>query len=208
MKYLTLIILFTGSLLVSELSSAEESKQDIAQLTNPFDIMPFSLPKSEPILYTNYRKKWSRLTGFEYSGLHWQQFVSIYVNKGEDIYRKNYLAYLALYRSDDDDVQEEDTTIDIFQEYELGTIFLKENYLSNEGKPSHPSSLTIMIKRKPGYDEMGGNWEYLQSDINGNVLMQGNSTNPKIKKVCSECHANMAERDYVFSTFLSAKPRY
>lgn len=206
MKYLSLIILFTILQVISGISSAEDAEKVTTKVTSPFDILPFVLPKMEPTLYTGYRKNWSRLTGFEYSGLHWQQFVSIYVNKGANIYRDNYLAYLSLYRDeDDDDDEEEEETTDTFQEYELGTIFLKENYLAHAGKPGQPSSLTIMIKRKPGFDVKGGNWEYLQTDIKGDVIMQGNSTNPQIKQACSECHANMAERDYVFSTFLTSK---
>lgn len=203
MSYLKKSILFTSLLLASITVYAENKVNQVTQGQTPFDVMPFALPKAAPSLYTDYRKKWHRLTGFEYSGLHWQQFVSIYVNKGEDIYRENYLAYLSLYRDDED---EEENTVSSFKEYEQGTIFLKENYLADKGQPAEPSSLTIMIKRKPGYDSEGGNWEYLQTDIKGNVLMQGDSTNPTIQKVCSECHSNMAERDYIFSTFLTSKP--
>lgn len=185
------------------MSFAGDTTSSVTPVNSPFDIMPFALPKLEPALYKDYRKSWHRLTGFEYSGLHWQQFVAIYVNKGADIYRDNYLAYLSLYRDEDD--EEEEDTVYTFKAYELGTIFLKENYLANAGQPGHPSSLATMIKRKPGYDVQGGNWEYLQTDIHGNVIMQGNSADPSIKKACAECHANMAERDYIFSTFLTSK---
>lgn len=209
MKYLTLFILFTSLPFISGISFAKDTT-NVHTVNSPFEVMPFALPKAEPALYRNYRKDWHRLTGFEYSGLHWQQFVAIYVNKGVDIYRDNYLAYLSLYREDEDedDEDEDEDTSHTFREYELGTIFLKENYLADSGQPGLPSSLTMMIKREAGYDDKNGNWEYLQTDIKGNVIMQGDANNPVIKQVCSGCHMNMAERDYIFSTFLTSKPSH
>ena len=84
----------------------------------------------------------------------------------------------------------------------MGTIFLKENYTSGEGKPHQPSSLTFMIKREPGYDPEGGDWQYIQSDVKGAVAVDGRMKDDGLYKLCGECHENMAERDYVFSTFL------
>lgn len=207
MKYLKLILVFSSLQIMSGISFAENAINGAQPAQNPFEMMPFALPKSESNLYSDYRTKWTRLTGFEYSGLHWQQFVSIYVNKGADTYRDNYLAYLSLYRDDEDEDEDEKAEqANTFKEYDLGTIFLKENYLSKAGQPGTPSSLTIMIKREEGYDQAGGNWEYIQTDTQGNVLMQGSSQSAVIKQVCSECHSNMAERDYVFSTFLTSQP--
>ena len=205
MKYLTLL-LFSLLLITSKLSIAETGQNE--KVTNPFHVMPFALPKSNGHSYTDYRKNWSRLTGFEYSGLHWKQFVAIFVNKGADIYRENYLAYLSLYRDEDDDEdeEEEDAAEQVFKAYPDGTIFLKENYLAHQGKPGEPSSLTLMIKRQAGFDTQGGDWEYLQSDVAGNTIMQGSSQDPEIKNACADCHMNMAERDYIFSTFLTSQP--
>ncbi len=203
MKILS-IVLFSLLLLASKLAMSEVKKTE--KVINPFHVMPFALPKGSNQSYAGYRKNWSRLTGFEYSGLHWKQFVTIFVNKGADIYRENYLAYLSLYRDEDDDDEDEDEeTEQAFKAYPDGTIFLKENYLAKQGKPGEPSSLTLMIKRQAGYDQQGGNWEYLQSDVNGNIIMQGNSQDPDIKSACADCHLNMAERDYIFSTFLTSK---
>jgi len=177
------------------------------KVINPFHVMPFTLPKGSGQSYVDYRKNWSRLTGFEYSGLHWKQFVAIFVNKGADIYRENYLAYLSLYRDDDDeDEEDEDESEQVFKAYPDGTVFLKENYQSKQGKPGEPSSLTLMIKKQAGFDTQGGDWEYLQSDVAGNIIMQGSAQDPQIKKACADCHMNMAERDYIFSTFLTSKP--
>ena len=210
MKYIVSLLLSGILFLGSQHGIAEEKNENVDIVKNPFDVLPFELPKADSDLYKNYRKNWSRLTGFEYSGLHWKQFVAIFANKGADIYRENYLAYLALYRDDDDDEDEdeedsEDESIDSFREYEIGTIFLKENYQADKGKPGKPSSLTMMIKRPAGFDPNGGNWEYLQTDVKGGVIMQGDSNNQLIQSSCSNCHANMAERDYIFSTFLTTK---
>jgi len=198
----TLSLLFC--LLTSSISYGQTPAKTV---NNPFDVLPFALPKTDIALTKDYRKNWVRLTGFEYSGLHWRQFVAIFVNKGADIYRDNYLAYLALYRDDDDDEDEgEEESEGVFQAYPVGTIFLKENYQSSSGKPGDPTTLTLMVKKQKGYDSSGGDWQYLQSDVNGNILLEGDSRDPAIKAACSDCHSNMAERDYVFSTFLTNKP--
>ena len=200
----TTTILFSLLLWASGLTVADTHQTE--KVINPFHVMPFALPQGNSQSYADYRKNWSRLTGFEYSGLHWKQFVAIFVNKGADIYRENYLAYLSLYRDEDDDEDEDEETEQVFKVYSQGTVFLKENYQANQGKPGEPSSLTLMIKRQAGFDHQGGDWEYLQSDVNGDIIMQGNSQDPQIKSACADCHMNMAERDYIFSTFLTNKP--
>lgn len=206
MKHIWLALIFVVLFINSALSVAETKGSTVKQ-QSPFEVMPFALPKAKTSLYKDYRKTWHRLTGFEYSGLHWQQFVSIYVNQDEDIYRENYLAYLAIYREDEDEDEDEDETdevVEVFKKYSIGTIFLKENYLSKDGRPGMPSTLTIMIKRELGYDLAGGDWQYIQTDTKGNLIMQGDSKDPVIKQICSDCHSNMAERDYIFSTFLTS----
>lgn len=154
----------------------------------------------------DYRKKWSRITGYEYSGLHWKQFVVIYVNGSADIYRNNYQAYLSNY-TDDDDYEDGSEVIESeFEEYPEGTIFIKEHYLNNEGHPGVFNGLSIMTKRKKGYDPEFGDWEYTYVDAQGRITEHGNSNNAMVNSLCVNCHANLKERDYVFSTFYSASP--
>jgi len=152
-------------------------------------------------LLGNYRASWTRLTGFEYSGLHWGQFVVIFANNGEDIYRNNYLAFLETYFTEDDEDEDEGEHKNTFIAYKKGTVFVKENYLSDRGHPTLPISLTIMIKREKGYDVGFGDWEYVMSDKKGNIILRGNSGNKKVFETCAKCHQNMVERDYVFATF-------
>ncbi|WDE13977.1 cytochrome P460 family protein [Thalassomonas haliotis] len=167
----------------------------------------FTLPPEYPQA-RGYRKKWSRLTGFEFSGLHWNNYVVIYVNKGTDIYRDNYIEYLRIYQSEDDDEDEDEEEQEkYFKGYEVGTVFLKENYTVKNGIPHQPTSLTFMVKKPPGYAPSGGDWEYSQFAPNGELIMRGNNTNVEIYQSCAKCHENMLERDYVFSTFYTEQSR-
>jgi len=172
-----------------------------ADESNPFHKSIFTPPNGVKGIPNDYRSKWHRITGFEYSGLHWGQFVVVYMNKDAHVYKNNYEEYVRVYLEDED---EDDVDIS-FQPYSEGTIFLKEGYLAKDGRPGAPSSLTIMIKREPGYDPNNGDWEYIQSAVKGQIAMQGKFDDPVIHKVCSDCHSNMAERDYVFSSFYSHK---
>ncbi|WDE03193.1 cytochrome P460 family protein [Thalassomonas viridans] len=167
----------------------------------------FTLPEMFPQA-RDYRKKWSRLTGFEFSGLHWNNYVVIYVNKGTEIYRDNYIEYLRIYQNEDEDEDEEEIEENKqFKGYEVGTIFLKENYTVKSGIPHQPTSLTFMVKKAPGYAPTGGDWEYSQFSPSGELIMRGNNTNVEIYQSCAKCHENMLERDYVFSTFYTEQSR-
>lgn len=176
-------------------SSVYAEQQADPYLIYPFSVYPFALPKTDADRFLKYREKWSRLTGFEHSGLHWQQFVVLFSNIGEPTFQYNYNAYLAKIEDDEDEIEVE------YKVYPLGTILLKENYASHLGKPSEPLSLTIMTKRIKGYDPNYGDWEYLQTSKDGETILQGNSQDVIVKKVCIDCHNNTAERDFIFSSF-------
>ena len=149
---------------------------------------------------------WIWLTGYEPSGLHWNQFISLSLNKGLDVYKNNYSLYLESFLSDDDDDDdddEDDANKKNFMRYPVGTTFVKENYISVKGKPGPLALITVMSKRDPGFDPSGGDWEYLQFDGLGKLIMRGSAKNKAISVTCAECHKNVAERDFVFSTMLS-----
>lgn len=203
MKKLSAFAFTLTSLLA--LSNGLNASEKDANSKDPFTIKQFKLPTSLSSDLENYRHQWTRLTGFDFSGLHWNQFIVIYANKGSDIYKNNYRAYLDVYRSEEDeedDIDLEDSP-ESFVTYDPGTIFVKENYLAAKGKPTKPLSLTIMIKHKPGFDPENGDWEYIQSDPDGKILLKGKVNDPAIHSVCGDCHQNMAERDYIFSTYYS-----
>ena len=41
-----------------------------------------------------------------------------------------------------------------------------------------------------------------ESTPEGKIILQGNSKDPGIKKVCIDCHTNIKDRDYIFSNIL------
>lgn len=170
--------------------------------SSPFDTPVFKVPASYEKDFGNYRSKFKRMSGFEYSGLHWNNFVVVYVANDNSVYKKNYFEYLKFL---DFDEEEEDEPGEFnYQQYPPGAVVVKENFLSSEGRPIQPLTLTTMIKMEPGYDPEHNDWLYIQSDIAGNIIMEGKYDKPQIHSACSDCHGNIKERDYIFSTFLIA----
>lgn len=199
MKFGKVCLLGIGLLLAGVTSAQEDLgiSYDVNSI-DPFTMEVFEIPESyKSLVPKNYRTKWKRITGFEYSGLHWGQFVVVYMNDHEEIYKNNYIEYIRLY-VEDEELEDDEM---MFQPYPVGTVFLKENYLVETNRPGAPSSLTLMVKKEPGYDPEFGDWLYMQSATSGQIAMEGKMKDPVIYKVCSECHANMAERDYIFSSF-------
>lgn len=186
-------------LLISSASLTAET------VSSPFDIHPFKAPEEYQDELANYRNTWDRMTGFEYSGLHWNQFIVVYLNKGSESYRNNYSEYLRFFQDMDDEEYEDEDEIPgpKFKPYPTGTIVLKENFLASDGSPNTPVSVTMMVKKEAGYDDAAGNWEYVQFDPTGNVIMKGNSQDPVINKACASCHINIASRDYIFANYFS-----
>ena len=162
---------------------------------------PFKIPSTLSKDLSDYKRRFMELSGFELSGLHWKQFVRIYVNKRADVYVNNYLEYVRVYLNTDENA--DTAAAGKFQAYPVGTIFLKENYKSEDGKPGSPTMLTIMIKHQAGYYPQGGDWEYIYVGVDGSILFQGNASNPGVQAMCAKCHGNMRERDFIFSTFCS-----
>lgn len=174
----------------------------------PFDIEQFRPAKENKDLYGDYRSNWRRLSGFELSSLHWNQFVAVFINQSEEIYRNNYIEYLRSSQDDwdDEDEDEEETeTTSQFKAYPVGTIVAKEGFDSSEGKPGNATFISIMRKREKGFDSANGDWEYLQFDANGQTLLKGKATQTNVQTQCAACHVNVADRDYVFSTFYTGK---
>lgn len=169
---------------------------------DPFKVYPFKIPEAYQQALEGYRTGWQRVTGFEHSGLHWQQFIAVYLNQDADVYAKNYAEYLRLYQDADEDEELEPA----FKTYRPGTIVLKENFGASNGSPDTPLTVTMMIKREPGYDSQYGDWQYVQFDKNANIILSGKANDPVVKPMCGNCHVNIGERDYIFANFYS-KPK-
>lgn len=176
-------------------------------LVPPFDIEHFKPKKENAQLYGDYRKKWNRLSGFELSSLHWNQFVAVFINQAEDVYRNNYIQYLRTSQDDWDEDEDEDEREDeiredtVYKTYPIGTILAKEGFDSSLGKPGTPIFISMMLKQPNGYDPEFGDWQYLKYSADGTTLVSGKASDPNIKAQCGACHLNVSERDFVFSTF-------
>ena len=190
-------MLLWGSIIVLSLSFSLQA--------NPFGVYPFESPKKYAEQLKDYRDSWTRLTGFEHSGLHWQQFVVVFINKDADVYEHNYKEYLRYYQDYDEDEDEDEIEPPQFKSYSPGTIILKENFASGEGIPNNGISVTLMIKREAGFDSANGDWEYVQYSKNGDLMVAGSSQDPVVKEVCASCHLNIADRDYVFANIFSKR---
>lgn len=162
----------------------------------------FHVPEEVPEI-SGYQN-WEVVNPFGLSGLHWNQVVRIFMNSNLQVYRNNHQQFLNTYMSDSFFNDEAGTTEkegSTFQEYPPGTILVKENYMLGEaGGRGEPSTLTVMIKRKPGFDPGSGDWEFIQSAAEGKVLLRGGARKRAVNAACVQCHAHMQERDYIFST--------
>lgn len=79
--------------------------------------------------------------------------------------------------------------------FPIGSMIVKEKLGSVDSKK--PEMLTAMIKREPGYNPEGGDWEYLVLD--GSALMI--TERGKLKR-CSGCHQPYDDTDFVTRTYL------
>lgn len=170
---------------------------------DPFGIYPFQLPEKYQSELKDYRTQWDRLTGFEHSGLHWQQFIAVFINKDAGVYENNYSEYLRYYQDSEED--EDEAEEPAFKPYSPGTIVLKENFDASSGTPHVPLSVTMMIKREPGYDSASGDWQYVQFDKSGKIILDGNAQDDVVNSTCAACHSNISDRDYVFANFYSKR---
>lgn len=77
-----------------------------------------------------------------------------------------------------------------------GTVLVKEKLAA--ATDTNPELLTVMLKRKAGFDPKNGDWEYLA--FNG----QGSTVTARGKlQSCQECHESRQAEDYVFRNYLS-----
>ena len=79
--------------------------------------------------------------------------------------------------------------------FPIGSIIVKEKLASPDS--TNPELLTAMIKRGPGYNPEGGDWEYLVFDGPASrIVERGKLTQ------CSSCHRPYEHTDYVTRTYL------
>lgn len=187
--YLLLILL----MLPCQSLPALEAKAGIIDGNAP---VPFKIPNELTPLLKGYRKNWRRMTNPEQSGLHWNQGIIVYMNKNHNVYTNNHEKYSKSLSEESDSSQAKNT----FLTYPVGTILLKENYFVEDGVITAPASIAMMIKREKNYDNSTGDWQFVQFDPTGHIMVNGNSKNTTVATACTQCHQSIAVRDYVFST--------
>ena len=74
--------------------------------------------------------------------------------------------------------------------FPAGSIIVREK-LAHEAD-TQPQLVAVMIKRAPGFNRAGGDWEFIVTDALTNVRER------QKKGSCVECHSSQAERDFVF----------
>ena len=76
--------------------------------------------------------------------------------------------------------------------FPVGSVIVREK-LSKPDDPA-PQLLTLMVKRAPGFNPKGGDWEFLT--VNGGLTKV---TGRQKKGSCLDCHASQRERDFVYT---------
>lgn len=79
--------------------------------------------------------------------------------------------------------------------FPAGTVIVKEKLASRDA--SAPELLTAMLKREPGYDPEGGDWEYAVLDGRGERVRASGRL-----ESCRACHQAEARTDFVSRNYL------
>jgi Cytochrome P460 len=86
-------------------------------------------------------------------------------------------------------------------DYPVGTVFVKETFTHDaEGNPAYPAAMGLlgMIKRSPGFDTAGGDWEYFNID----TADLGTIASGADLGSCKGCHVNAVGangQDHIFT---------
>ncbi|MBT3783530.1 hypothetical protein HOF92_01065 [bacterium] len=145
-----------------------------------------------------YRKEFIKVSDTEFSKMHWERHVRIYMNQGVEVFSHNYHTFLCLQDDDCEDEKEEQE----FQQFTPGTIIVKEHFLpTTKVDESTPISVAMMKKLKKGTDPDGGDWQYFWRTHDGEkTIVKGTGKDLSVKNICAGCHSEVADRDYIFST--------
>jgi hypothetical protein len=158
---------------------------------------PFTPPKGLGIP-ADYRQRWQALSKLAFAGMHWNQSVVVYSNTPDDTYRHNQQTWWEQEQNSGWSSNEEQGAP--FRTYARGTVLVKEGFNVDAKGRFQATFLAIMVKRESGFDPEHGDWEYLQSSPQGKVLLRGGFSSAGVRAACGNCHSNVAERDFVFST--------
>lgn len=160
----------------------------------------FLVPMDSPV-GPRYRQEASQVSELVQSGLHWNQWVRVYSLGADASYDHNQQQWRAQRGQKSAAWYANDNSEATYRHYEPGAILIKEGFLAGEVPGTFKqASLSLMIKREKGYDPDNGDWEYLQSAPDGQVLMRGPASSAVVNGQCGNCHTSVEDRDYVFAT--------
>lgn len=83
------------------------------------------------------------------------------------------------------------------QKLALETQIRKGSKAKSQVVGSRPELLTVMIKRKKGYDAANGDWEYLVTDGTGKQVAGRGQL-----QACQNCHRPFQKTDYIVRSYL------
>ena len=75
--------------------------------------------------------------------------------------------------------------------FPAGSVIVREKLARAEA--TQPELVAVMIKRAPGFNPKGGDWEFLTADGTLTKLRERQK-----KGSCLECHSSQAGREFVF----------
>jgi len=76
-------------------------------------------------------------------------------------------------------------------QFPAGSIIVREKLIQKDDE--RPSMLTVMIKRKPGFNKTANDWEFLAVEGDGSKVIERQK-----KGSCLDCHVSQRERDFVY----------
>lgn len=79
--------------------------------------------------------------------------------------------------------------------FPVGSMIVREKLLKIED--TTPELVTVMLKREKGFSRKTSDWEFFVIDGGVSKVKQSEKTGS-----CSKCHAQAAETDMVFKTYL------
>ena len=75
--------------------------------------------------------------------------------------------------------------------FPVGSVIVREKLYNLTDE--RPDLLAVMVKRAPGFNPAGGDWEFLLVDGSASKVIERQK-----KGTCLDCHATQRERDFVY----------
>lgn len=130
--------------------------------------------------------KWRRLNVAPYrSATHGQRFVNNYVNRAGAAYAK----------------AEESGMLPV------GSIVVKDSFVSMEGGATKPGPLFVMEKMPAGFNYVSGDWRYTMIMPDGSVFGETKGANSERVEFCISCHLAREKYDHLFYVPKEYRPK-